>query len=114
MKKILKIVLLALSSFCVVSSFAGSSGVADMHVAKKMECKACHKSEDMKAITQDGCVECHGNQKEMLAKTGDKFGPVNPHFNHQPKPAACIQCHRGHKAARLTCSKCHDFEIQKK
>lgn len=83
--------------------------LADRHTAKQIACEACHgQGQPSGEIQTDKCLACHGGSYAKLAeKTAG--GDINYHETHMGE-INCIECHQGHKPARLVCDQCHEFK----
>lgn len=80
---------------------------ADKHVAKGLDCAACHGDGPKKPVHGAKCLECHTSFEEVAKKTTD-IKP-NPHANHivESSDLECTECHQGHKADVVYCANCH-------
>lgn len=98
-------------SLAAVDPAAGTPGhfLADRHVAKGMQCTACHDANQklLKVGDNDICVKCHGDYPAMVKKTDGRF-EVNPHAQHDGL-LPCTECHKGHKAGVNYCGQCHNY-----
>ena len=86
--------------------------LADRHVAKGVQCAACHtENPPAKAVSTEKCQSCHGDFEAMKQKTA-KLSP-NPHYTHMGDQP-CEECHKGHKPSINMCSQCHKIELKDK
>lgn len=82
--------------------------LADRHVARGVQCAACHGQDAPKAALPEDkdrhepCVACHGFYDKVAQRTVPKNPEeMNPHSQHDGN-LPCTTCHKGHQAARIT------------
>ena len=109
---------IAFSSLLVTTAQAADGPfLADRHVAKGIQCTACH-SDTKGTMKREGpkqreaCVTCHGWYDVMAKKTT----PADPdeqnvHAQHDGE-LDCTVCHKGHKKSVNYCSQCHMWEFK--
>lgn len=111
-----KISALALSAVLAFTlsmpSYAAGEGpfLADRHVKAGVQCSGCHKENPpAKKVKTSQCQSCHGDYSKLKERTKD-MKPNNVHDNHLGE-LDCRECHQGHKADKLVCSQCHQFQF---
>lgn len=83
--------------------------LADRHSVKGIRCEGCHKEDPPQAASMKVCMACHGEYKEIAAKTKDV--EPNPHASHEGS-LECGACHQGHKPGKDFCAQCHSFDFK--
>ncbi len=77
------------------------------HVAKGVDCVACHGTIAPKdAPAMPVCLGCHGGSYTALGDKTVKVNP-NPHRSHNGE-LACTKCHFAHSPFEYLCGSCHD------
>ncbi|MCF0254113.1 MAG: cytochrome c3 family protein, partial [Duodenibacillus sp.] len=85
--------------------------LAERHAAKGLPCAGCHQENPpAKRVKTAKCQSCHGAY-ETLAKRTATMQPSNVHMNHLGD-LECKDCHQGHKADKLACAECHQFQFK--
>ena len=88
---------------------AGHGFLIDKHIAAGLNCAACHsESPPSKQPDTAVCVNCHGTNAQMAAKTASD--QPNPHASHLGD-VPCTSCHHIHQASVLYCAQCHNFDL---
>jgi len=83
------------------------------HADKGISCIHCHgKATKKDVVPMEKCLSCHGDTKELAARTA-KVKPTNPHENrHFGMEADCNRCHHEHASSGNLCLPCHKFNFQ--
>jgi RecJ-like exonuclease len=83
------------------------------HAGNGITCAQCHGQSGKKAVVpMEKCLSCHGDTKELAAKTA-KVKPLNPHESrHYGTDADCNLCHHEHMKSENLCLPCHKFNFQ--
>ena len=77
------------------------------HVAKGVQCVACHGTMPPKGAPGTAvCLSCHGGSYGALGEVTAKVNP-NPHRSHNGE-LPCIECHHAHAPFEYYCGSCHD------
>ena len=78
------------------------------HAERGVTCVQCHGKAAKKAVVpMQWCVGCHGDTKDLAARTAN-VKPTNPHENrHFGTEADCNRCHHEHAASENLCLPCH-------
>lgn len=109
MKKLKFITIIATTM--AISCFTATAYAADLaaaHIAKGVNCTACHGTEKVTsgAFVENGsCLQCHGPLETLQHKLA-ALGKKNPHDNHLGE-IECALCHRGHSPSESYCLQCH-------
>lgn len=112
MTKYLPILLASL--FIASFSFAQDKFLADKHMAKNVNCQACHLTQAPKPgveVSSSTCIKCHGTLEQLGKKSKSDSGMPDPHYNHLVN-TNCNECHRGHTPSQNVCSNCHNLNYQ--
>lgn len=86
--------------------------LGDRHVAKGVDCGACHRESPPKLVASDVCFSCHDGNYDKLASRTKKIVP-NPHEHHNGD-LPCEACHHAHKKPEIQCDACHAFNFNPK
>lgn len=94
----------------------GAQQLDQLHTKAGVECADCHGAgKRTGAVAQETCLGCHGDSKQLAAKTA-KVLPTNPHATrHYGTEADCGLCHRQHEPSVNFCLDCHprfDFKVK--
>jgi hypothetical protein len=78
------------------------------HAERGVTCVQCHgKATKKEAVPMAQCLGCHGETKDLAARTA-KVKPTNPHENrHFGTEADCNRCHHEHAKSENLCLDCH-------
>jgi len=78
------------------------------HAGQGITCVQCHgKGAKKGAVPMRQCVGCHGDTKDLAARTA-QVKPTNPHQNrHYGTQADCNRCHHEHAVSENFCLPCH-------
>ena len=101
---------LVIGAFLSFQGSAFAANLADVHVAKGIQCSGCHaENPPSKAVKTAKCQSCHGDYAALAEKTKD-MKPTNVHANHLGD-LDCKECHQGYKPDKLACDECHQFKF---
>lgn len=91
----------------------GRANRMSKHADKGITCAQCHGKTGKKAVvSKKQCLTCHGETKDLAARTAN-VKPTNPHENrHLGTEADCNRCHHEHAASENLCLPCHKFNFQ--
>ena len=91
----------------------GKAARTSKHADRGISCAQCHgKVTKKEAVPMQQCLSCHGDTKELAARTA-KVKPTNPHENrHFGTEADCNRCHHEHAASENLCLPCHRFNFK--
>ncbi|MBI1753786.1 MAG: cytochrome c3 family protein [Acidobacteria bacterium] len=83
------------------------------HADKGITCAQCHgRAAKKELVPMQQCLSCHGDTKELAARTA-KVKPTNPHENrHFGTEADCNRCHHEHAVSENLCLPCHKFHFK--
>jgi len=108
--------ILFLSAVLGSGLFASAAGAAtrakatrvSRHDHNGVSCEQCHgTAKKHEAVGMDKCLECHGDTKDLAAKTA-QAKPRNPHESrHYGTEADCNLCHHEHVKSENHCLGCH-------
>lgn len=97
---------------CVLLALAptvyAQQNLADRHVAKQINCAACHGEkppEPFAEVDNATCLRCHGPLEQLQSKYA-ALRDKNPHKNHLGD-VSCTVCHKGHEQSVVYCDNCH-------
>ncbi|GLH72785.1 hypothetical protein GETHLI_12870 [Geothrix limicola] len=78
------------------------------HATQGITCAQCHgKAAKKSVVAMQQCLGCHGDTKELAARTA-QVKPTNPHENrHFGTEADCNRCHHEHATSENLCLPCH-------
>lgn len=92
--------------------------LADRHVARGVQCAACHGQDAPKAALPEDkdrhepCVACHGFYDKVAQRTVPKNPEeMNPHSQHDGN-LPCTTCHKGHQPGKNYCAGCHYYNFK--
>jgi hypothetical protein len=107
--------LIALSGASAAAGTAskGQATRTSKHADRGISCVQCHgKAAKKSVVPMQQCLSCHGDTKELAARTA-KVKPTNPHENrHFGTEADCNRCHHEHAVSENLCLPCHRFPFQ--
>lgn len=91
----------------------GKAARTSKHADKGITCAQCHgKAAKKEAVSMQQCLSCHGDTKELAARTA-KVKPTNPHENrHFGTETDCNRCHHEHMTSENLCLPCHKFHFK--
>lgn len=78
------------------------------HAEQGVTCAQCHgKGAKKEGVPMRRCTGCHGDTKDLAARTA-AVKPTNPHENrHFGTEADCNRCHHEHAKSENLCLPCH-------
>ena len=91
----------------------GKAARPSKHADNGVTCIQCHgKAAQKVAVPMQKCLSCHGDTKDLAARTA-QVKPTNPHENrHFGTEADCNRCHHEHVASENLCLPCHKFPFK--
>ncbi len=87
--------------------------LADRHVARNVNCQACHQTAQPKpgaTVATAQCSQCHGSLDQVAELTKQKKLDPDPHYNHLVG-LNCAECHQGHAPGKNMCGTCHNIKF---
>lgn len=108
---LLLLLMTALSGGSLAAAGTAAKGQAartSKHAGKGITCAQCHgKAAKKSVVAMQQCLGCHGDTKELAARTA-QVKPTNPHENrHFGTEADCNRCHHEHATSENLCLPCH-------
>jgi len=105
------LLLAALSGGSLAAAGTAAKGQAartSKNAGQGITCAQCHgKATKKVAVAMQQCLGCHGDTKELAARTA-QVKPTNPHENrHFGTEADCNRCHHEHATSENLCLPCH-------
>ncbi|MGL4668089.1 MAG: cytochrome c3 family protein [Saezia sp.] len=93
----------------------GMDGRANHAALYDGSCTSCHGADPQKNVTDQTCVQCHGEMKKIqLDASRLPIPEANPHASvHFGEGASCLACHAEHKQKAPLCSDCHTSWFEK-
>ena len=92
----------------VMKSAPTSQFMDGKHLAKGLQCQACHTPFPPKGAPEvKVCLSCHKGSYTAMAEVTAKVNP-NPHTSHEGE-IPCTDCHKGHEPFVYGCGRagCH-------
>lgn len=109
-----KLLVCGLAAGILSASAYSAEFLADRHVARGVQCSACHgKTMPVKGakVDQKACLACHKSLDDVAKLSEQKGIDPNPHYNHLVG-MNCLECHRGHQQGVNQCGTCHKLNYK--